>query len=52
MRDFLKVISFLGVSEAIEVAILELFPNFGKNYLLLIQVKKPKFSKNCRKIMR
>lgn len=51
MSEFSKNISFSRVSEAIEVAILELFPNFGKNYLPLILVKEPKFSNNYRNIM-
>jgi len=44
MSDFLIFISLIGVSEAIEFAIRELLPNFGKNNLLLVQVNEPRFS--------
>lgn len=51
MSDFLKNISFIGVSKTFIVAIREQLPKFGKNHILLVQVNEPEFSKNFKNKM-
>jgi len=49
MSKIKEFIDFTGITEAVNVAIRELFPNFGKSEHIMIYVKNdkyPKFHKN------